>query len=160
DRRLYDAFASWLRGQGPQGYSFPESGQEMSINFAHVQRMEIEAVADAAAGGPHGSSVNPVPLTAPPPLAWPRSHCSSEKRCVPSAVGVDFATRDREGGRQGAPPGAGRAIAALSRRVHFPGHRVGRTGADRILARDRSRAMTIRRISWLVAGVFVLLSLV
>jgi hypothetical protein len=68
DRRLYDAFASWLRGQGPQGYSFPESGQEMSINFAHVQRMEVEAVADAGTTGPHGSSVNPVPLIEPPPL--------------------------------------------------------------------------------------------
>ena len=67
DRRLYEAFASWLRGQGPQGYSFPHGGQEMSINFAHVQRMEVEKVADAtsptAAGG-----TNPVPLTEPPPL--------------------------------------------------------------------------------------------
>jgi hypothetical protein len=67
DRRLYDAYASWLRGQGPQGYSFPNEGQEMSINFAHVQRMEVEAVKDAGTGT-RGGLGNPVPLTEPPPL--------------------------------------------------------------------------------------------
>ena len=67
DRRLYEAFASWLLGKGPQGYSFPTGGQEMSINFAHVQRMEVEPVAEAA-GGTAGGLANPVPLTAPPPL--------------------------------------------------------------------------------------------
>ena len=41
DRKLYDAFASWLGGDGPQGHSFPYERQEMSINFAHVQRMEV-----------------------------------------------------------------------------------------------------------------------
>ncbi len=63
DRRLYDTFSAWLRGQGPQGYSFPHEGQEMSINFAHVQRMEVEEVRerDAATG-------DPVPLSEPPPL--------------------------------------------------------------------------------------------
>ncbi len=66
DRQLYDTFASWLRGQGPQGYSFRHAGQEMSINFTHVQRMEVEAVGEApttAAG-----LGNPVPLKPPPPL--------------------------------------------------------------------------------------------
>jgi hypothetical protein len=67
DRKLYDAFAAWLRGSGPQGYSFPHEGQEMSINFAHVQRMEVEEVADAA-GPARGGTANPVPLTEPPPL--------------------------------------------------------------------------------------------
>ena len=62
DRRLYDAFAGWLRGQGPQGHSFPHEGQEMSINFAHVQRMEVEEVREGTAVG------DPVPLTEPPPL--------------------------------------------------------------------------------------------
>jgi len=68
DRGLYDAFASWLRGQGAQGYSFPREGQDMSINFAHVQRMEVEQVADATAASPLGDAVNPVPLSEPPPL--------------------------------------------------------------------------------------------
>jgi hypothetical protein len=67
DRQLYDTFASWLRGQGPQGYSFRHAGQEMSINFSHVQRMEVEAVAEGAEGMTAGLG-NPVPLTAPPPL--------------------------------------------------------------------------------------------
>ena len=68
DRRLYDAYSSWLRGEGgPQGFSFPREGQEMSINFAHVQRMELEEVADATAG-PTGRGSNPVPLSEPPPL--------------------------------------------------------------------------------------------
>jgi hypothetical protein len=62
DRRLYDAFSAWLRGQGAQGYSFPNEGQEMSINFAHVQRMEVEAVTSG------GGAANPVPLKEPPPL--------------------------------------------------------------------------------------------
>jgi hypothetical protein len=66
DRKLYDAYAAWLRGQGPQGYSFRHAGQEMSINFAHVQRMEVETVAE----GPDatGRLANPVPLTPPPPV--------------------------------------------------------------------------------------------
>ena len=68
DRRLYEAFASWLLGKGPQGYSFPTGGQEMSINFAHVQRMEVEPVAKLDAGAPAGAAGNPVPLAAPPPL--------------------------------------------------------------------------------------------
>jgi hypothetical protein len=67
DRKLYDAFASWLRGGGPPGYSFHNAGQEMSINFAHVQRMEVELVAEPAAGS-KGGLANPVPLTPPPPL--------------------------------------------------------------------------------------------
>jgi hypothetical protein len=67
DRRLYDTFASWLRGQGPQGYSFPNEGQEMSINFRHVQRMEVEPVRDAG-GATRGGAGNPVPLNEPPPL--------------------------------------------------------------------------------------------
>jgi hypothetical protein len=67
DRRLYDAFASWLRGKAPQGHSFPHEGQEMTINFAHVQRMEVEEVAEASAPG-RAASGNPVPLTPPPPL--------------------------------------------------------------------------------------------
>jgi hypothetical protein len=62
DRRLYDAFIAWLRGKGPQGYSFPHEGQDMSINFAHVQRMEVESVREV------GDAGNPVPLTQPPPL--------------------------------------------------------------------------------------------
>jgi hypothetical protein len=68
DRRLYDAFASWLRGQGPQGYSFPHAGQDMCVNFAHVQRMELEEVASAEAVSPKGGLINPVPLREPPPL--------------------------------------------------------------------------------------------
>jgi hypothetical protein len=67
DRRLYDAYASWLRGEGKPGFSFPREGQEMSINFAHVQRMELEEVADATAGESSRGS-NPVPLTEPPPI--------------------------------------------------------------------------------------------
>jgi hypothetical protein len=66
DRRLYDAFASWLGGKGTQGYSFPYDGQEMSINFAHVQRMEVEGV-DEAAGTTRGGAI-PVPLTEPPAI--------------------------------------------------------------------------------------------
>jgi len=66
DRKLYDNFASWLRGEGPQGYSFPYKGQEMSVNFAHVQRMEVERVMDPEATAGGGS--NPVPLREPPPL--------------------------------------------------------------------------------------------
>jgi hypothetical protein len=66
DRLLYDAFAAWLRGGGQGGYSFPSEGQEMSINFAHVQRMEVEQVADVTAGT-RGGLGNPVPLTEPPP---------------------------------------------------------------------------------------------
>lgn len=72
DRRLFDAFASWLAGQGKaQGYSFPHEGQDMCINFAHVQRMEVEEVADVAdlpPTAPRGGLVNPVPLKEPPPL--------------------------------------------------------------------------------------------
>ncbi len=70
DRGLYDAFASWLRGSGPPGHSFLHEGQEMSVNFAHVKRMEVEVVRDAASPSAAGSagSVNPVPLTEPPPL--------------------------------------------------------------------------------------------
>ena len=68
DRRLYDTFAAWLRGQGPQGYSFPHGGQEMSINFAHVQRMEVEPVTARDAATPQGPAGNAVPLTEPPPL--------------------------------------------------------------------------------------------
>jgi len=67
DRRLYEAFSSWLLGKGPQGHSFPHEGQEMSINFAHVQRMEVEVVAGASAPA-HAAGSNPVPLTPPPPL--------------------------------------------------------------------------------------------
>ena len=67
DRRLYDAFSAWLRGEGPQGYSFPNEGQEMSINFRHVQRMEVEPVG-AVAAGTRGGAGNPVPLIEPPPL--------------------------------------------------------------------------------------------
>jgi hypothetical protein len=67
DRKLYDAFSAWLRGQGPQGYSFRHAGQEMSINFAHVLRMEVEPVAEAP-DGTAGGLANPVPLTPPPPL--------------------------------------------------------------------------------------------
>ena len=67
DRRLYDAFVAWLSGKGPQGHSFPRDGQEMSINFAHVQRMEMEEVAEAAAPT-HATGSNPVPLKPPPPL--------------------------------------------------------------------------------------------
>jgi len=66
DRRLYETFAAWLRGQGPQGYSFPHGGQEMSVNFAHVQRMEVEPVADRDATTPRGPAGNPVPITEPP----------------------------------------------------------------------------------------------
>jgi hypothetical protein len=64
DRGLYDAFAAWLRGEGPQGASFRHAGQEMSVNFAHVQRMEVEEVAEAGPGSPG----NPVPMTPPPPV--------------------------------------------------------------------------------------------
>jgi hypothetical protein len=67
DRGLYDAFAKWLRGQGPQGHSFHNAGQEMTINFAHVQRMEVEEVREQA-DGTTGGLANPVPLTPPPPL--------------------------------------------------------------------------------------------
>jgi hypothetical protein len=67
NRQLYDAYASWLRGAGSQGHSFNTSGQEMSINFAHVQRMEVEAVADGGNATRSGMG-NPVPLTEPPPL--------------------------------------------------------------------------------------------
>ncbi|HKI30562.1 MAG TPA: hypothetical protein VKA46_01625 [Gemmataceae bacterium] len=67
ERRLYDAFASWLHGDGPQGYSFPHEGQEMSINFAHVQRMEVEEVKDASSGTRSGGA-NPVPITEPPAI--------------------------------------------------------------------------------------------
>lgn len=67
DRRLYDAFSAWLRAQGPQGHSFQHAGQEMSINFAHVQRMEVEAVAEAG-DATRGGLANPVPLTEPPAL--------------------------------------------------------------------------------------------
>ncbi len=65
DRRLYDAFSSWLRGQGPQGYSFPHEGQEMSINFAHVQRMEVEVVKDPETVGAHGDVLTPLTLREP-----------------------------------------------------------------------------------------------
>src|SRR5205823_2207676 len=68
DRRLYDAFTAWVRGQGPQGYCFPHAGQDVCINFAHVQRMEVEEVADAGTVPPGGEPTNPVPLTEPPPL--------------------------------------------------------------------------------------------
>jgi hypothetical protein len=67
NRQLYDAFSAWLRGQGPQGHSFRHAGQEMSINFAHVQRMEVEPVGELADGSA-GGLANPVPLTPPPPL--------------------------------------------------------------------------------------------
>jgi hypothetical protein len=67
DRQLYDKFAAWLRGEGPQGYSFPNEGQEMSINFAHVQRMEVERVVDATTAT-RGGMANPVPLVEPPAL--------------------------------------------------------------------------------------------
>ena len=67
DRRLFDAFASWIGGTGgPQGYSFPHEGQDMCINFAHVQRMEVEPVADRDATTPRGPAGNPVPITEPP----------------------------------------------------------------------------------------------
>jgi hypothetical protein len=67
DRKLYDAFASWLGGDGPQGHSFPYERQEMSINFAHVQRMEVEQVTDMG-DATRGGAANPVPLTEPPAL--------------------------------------------------------------------------------------------
>jgi hypothetical protein len=65
DRKLYDAFSAWLCGKGPQGFSFPYKGQEMSINFAHVQRMEVEKVVDTEV---RGGGSNPMPLREPPPL--------------------------------------------------------------------------------------------
>jgi len=65
DRRLYDAFASWLRGDGPQGYSFPHEGQEMSINFAHVQRMEVETVTDPEGAAAKGDPVAPLTVREP-----------------------------------------------------------------------------------------------
>jgi hypothetical protein len=40
----------------------------MSINFAHVQRMEVEPVAKLDAGAPAGAAGNPVPLAQPPRL--------------------------------------------------------------------------------------------
>ena len=67
DRRLYDAFSSWLRGKGSQGYSFLHEGQEMSINFAHVQRMEVEVIKDPEAAASRGDVVTP--LTAREPAA-------------------------------------------------------------------------------------------
>jgi hypothetical protein len=68
DRRLYDAYAAWLRGEGPQGCSFPHQGQEMSVNFAHVQRMEVEVVRGEEPAGPKAALLDPVPLREPPPV--------------------------------------------------------------------------------------------
>jgi hypothetical protein len=68
DRRLYDAFASWLRGEGAQGYSFPHEGQEMSINFAHVQRMEVETVKDPEAAASRGDVTAPLTVGEPATL--------------------------------------------------------------------------------------------
>jgi hypothetical protein len=68
DRRLFDTFASWVGGTGgPQGYSFPHEGQDTCINFAHVQRMEVEEVTEGS-DSPRGGLGNPVPLKEPPPL--------------------------------------------------------------------------------------------
>jgi hypothetical protein len=68
DRRLYEAFASWLRGEGAQGYSFPHEGQEMAINFAHVQRMEVEIVKDPDAALSRGDLVVPLTVREPAPV--------------------------------------------------------------------------------------------